>query len=185
MGWTSSYKWYNPTVLRKEYAEDIARSGKFTVVGWEGSWLKVINNQSNRPFVIDVMVRKFGKDEYGYKDVEGSSGPYETNQRAARWLRRELAKRGMEPEGYEGDWLARCDRAAESTARLKSFKPGDVIEAVRSFELCDGYTKYKAGDKFRVQKVSRGKVYCFPSNASWPYMRLSKEIFLSPRKDEE
>ncbi len=73
MGWTSSYKWYNPSVLRKEYAEDIARSGKFTVVGWEGSWLKVINNQSNRPFVIDVMVRKFGKDEYGYKDVEGLS----------------------------------------------------------------------------------------------------------------
>lgn len=185
MGWTSSYKWYKPSVLRKEYAEDLARSGRFTVVGWEGSWLKVINNKTNRPFVIDVMVKKFGKDEYGYKDVEGSSGPYEVNQRAASWLRRELAKRGMEPEGYEADWLARCDRAAESMARLKAIKPGDVIEAVRSFELCDGYTKFKAGDKFDVRMVKRGKVYCFPHGSSWPYMRLSKEIFLSPRKDEE
>jgi len=185
MGWTSSYEWYKPSVLRKEYAEDIARSGKFTVVGWEGSWLKVINNQTNRPFVIDVMVHKFGKNEYGYKEVESSSGPSDINQRAARWLRRELAKRGMEPEGYEGDWLARCERAAEGDARLKAIKPGDVIEAVRDFELSDGYTKYKAGDKFDVRYVKRGMVYCTSHGSSWPYMRLRKYIFVGPRQTDD
>lgn len=90
MGWTSCYKWSTPTILRCEYVEDITRSGKIQSLGWCGSFLKCIHVPTGRPFVIDVMVRKFGKREYGYKDVEGSSGPGGVNLAAARWLRREL-----------------------------------------------------------------------------------------------
>ena len=65
---------------------------------WCGSFLKCLHVPTNRPFVIDVMVRFFGKNEgYGYKDVESTSGPYDTNIAAARWLRRELAKRNLDP----------------------------------------------------------------------------------------
>lgn len=76
MGWTSCYRWYSPTVLRKEYEQGIARSGKIKTFGWCGSFLKCLHVPTNRPFVVDVMVRFFGKHEgYGYKDIGALPAP--------------------------------------------------------------------------------------------------------------
>lgn len=184
MGWTSCWKWTTPTVLRREYEEDITRSGRIKTFGWCGSFLKCLDTQTDRPFLVDVMVHKFGKREYGYKDIETSSGPYDTNTAAARWLRRELAKRNMAPaNAYEASWLLRCDRKERHAKVIKAIKAGDVVEARRDFELTNGY-EFKAGDKFDVRSVRRGRILCTPHGGSWPYMSLSGEIFHHMRFDD-
>ena len=184
MGWTSCYKWYTPTVLRREYEEDISRSGKIKTFGWCGSFLKCLNTQTDRPFLVDVMVHKFGKREYGYKDIDTSSGPFDTNTAAARWLRRELAKRNMAPyNAFEASWLLRCERKERQSKAIKSFKVGDVLEARCDFELTNGY-EYKAGDKFDVRYVKGGRVHCTPHGGSWPQMCLSGHIFIDSRIDD-
>jgi hypothetical protein len=170
-------------VLRREYEEDMARSGRVKTFGWCGSFLKCLDVANDRPFLVDVMVHKFGKREYGYKDIEVSSGPYDINLAAARWLRRELDKRGIIAEKYEADWLLSCERAERASKELKAIQPGSVIAAKRDFELNNG-TKFKAGDTFDVKSVKRGKVYCTPQGVSWPYMRLSSWIF-APRRHED
>ena len=178
MGWTSSYRWYSPTVLRKEYEEDMARSGKIKTFGWCGSFLKCLDVQTDRPFVVDVMVRFFGKNEgYGYKDIESTSGPYDTNIAAARWLRRELAKRNLDPVAYENDWLLYCERQARRLRDLKQLKAGQVVAARHSFELTTG-KKFSAGTPLVVECVERGRVVCCPQGESWRRMSLSSDIIL-------
>lgn len=178
MGWTSSYRWYSPTVLRKEYEEDIAQSGRIKTFGWCGSFLKCLDTQTDRPFVIDVMVRFFGKHEgYGYKDIESTSGPYDTNITAARWLRRELAKRNLDPMHYENDWLLYCERQARRLRDLKQLKAGQVVAARHSFELTTG-KKFAAGTQLVVECVERGRVVCYPQGESWRRMSLSSDIIL-------
>jgi len=183
MGWTSCWNWYTPTILRREYVDDITRSGRIKTLGWCGSFLKCIHVPTGRPFVIDVMVRKFGKREYGYKAVEGASGPGDVNLAAARWLRRELDKRGLAPDGYEADWLLRCDRKERHAKVIKSFKGGDVLEARCDFELSNGY-EYKAGDKFDVRYVKGGRIHCTPHGGSWPFMSLSGYIFVEQQTED-
>jgi hypothetical protein len=184
MGWTSSYEWHSPTVLRKEYEEDMARSGRIKTFGWCGSFLKCLDTRTDRPFLVDVMVRKFGKREYGYKDIETSSGPYDTNTTAARWLRRELAKRNMAPyTAYEASWLLRCDRMERHAKTIRSFKAGDVLEARCDFELNNG-DKYKAGDKFDVRYVKGRRVFCTPHGYSWPLMTLAGYIFVEHQTED-
>lgn len=178
MGWTSSYRWYSPTVLRKEYEADIARSGRVKTFGWCGSFLKCLDTQTDRPFVVDVMVRFFGKHEgYGYKDIESTSGPYDTNIAAARWLRRELAKRNLDPKHYENDWLLYCERQARRLRDLKQLKAGQVVAARHSFELTTGKT-FAAGTPLVVECVERGRVVCYPQGESWRRMSLSSDIIL-------
>jgi hypothetical protein len=177
MGWTSCWKWTTPTVLRREYEEDMARSGRIKTFGWCGSFLKCLDTQTDRPFLVDVMVHKFGKREYGYKDIETSSGPSDTNTAAARWLRRELAKRNLAPaNAYEASWLLRCDRKERQAKTVQSFKAGDVLEARCDFELNSGI-QYQKGDKFDVKSVKRGRIFCTPHGVSWPFMSLSGYIF--------
>jgi hypothetical protein len=176
MGWTSCYKWYSPTVLRREYEADIAKSGKIQTFGWCGSFLKCLHVPTGRPFLVDVMVRKFGKREYGYKDVEVSSGPYKVNQSAARWLRRELAKRGLTPEYYEASWLLWCDRSARHSQWAKSLKEGDVIVARKDFTVTSG-REFKAGDRFTFRRLKGGRIHCTPEKVSWPLMSLTMNIF--------
>jgi len=184
MGWTSCYRWYSPTVLRKEYEQGIARSGKIKTFGWCGSFLKCLHVPTNRPFVVDVMVRFFGKHEgYGYKDIEGASGPYDTNIAAARWLRRELAKRNLDPESFEHNWLLYCTRKARHNKMLKEIAPGTVLTALRDFTITGGY-KFRAGEAISVISVRRGRIICTPHLAHWPTMSLSSDIFIpSPYKD--
>lgn len=178
MGWTSCWKWTTPTVLRREYEEDISRSGRIKTFGWCGSFLKCLDTQTDRPFVIDVMVRFFGKHEgYGYKDIESTSGPYDTNIAAARWLRRELAKRNLNPESYEHHWLLYCDRQARRLRALRQLKAGQVVEARRSFELTTG-KKFDAGTPLVVEWVERRRVVCYPQGESWRRMSLSSDIIL-------
>lgn len=178
MGWTSCYRWYTPTVLRKEYEEDMARSGRIKTFGWCGSFLKCLDTQTDRPFVVDVMVRFFGKNEgYGYKDIESTSGPYDTNIAAARWLRRELAKRNLDPVAYENDWLLYCERQARRLRDLKQLKAGQVVAARRSFELTTG-KKVTAGTPLVVEWVERSRVVCYLQGESWVRMRLSSDIIL-------
>lgn len=184
MGWTSCWKWTTPTVLRSEYEDDMARSGKIKTFGWCGSFLKCLDTQTDRPFLVDVMVHKFGKREYGYKDIDTSSGPYDTNTAAARWLRRELAKRNMAPyNDYEASWLLRCERKERQSKAIKALKGGDVLEARCDFELTNGY-KYKAGDKFYVRYVKGGRVHCTPLGCSWPVMNLAGYIFIETQLDD-
>ena len=184
MGWTSCWKWTTPTVLRREYEEDIARSGRIKTFGWCGSFLKCLDTQTDRPFLVDVMVHKFGKREYGYKDIETSSGPYDTNATAARWLRRELAKRNMAPaNAYEASWLLRCDRKVRQAKTVKSFKAGDVLEARCDFALNNGY-EFHAGDKFDVRYVKGGRIHCTPHGGSWPFMSLSGYIFVERQTED-
>ena len=178
MGWTSCYRWYKPTVLRREYEDDMARSGRIKTFGWCGSFLKCLDTQTDRPFLVDVMVRKFGKDEYGYKDIETSSGPFDTNTAAARWLRRELAKRNMVPYNeHEASWLLYCERKERQAKLLKKLKAGAVMAARHDFTLNSGH-EFKAGDLLEVKGVKRGRVHCTPKGASWPYMSLSSDIFI-------
>ena len=165
-------------MLRKEYEEDIARSGKIKTFGWCGSFLKCLDTQTDRPFVIDVMVRFFGKsDGYGYKDIESTSGPYDTNIAAARWLRRELAKRNLDPVAFESDWLLYCDRQARRLRDLRQLKAGQVVAARHSFELTTG-KKFAAGTPLVVECVERGRVICYPQGESWRRMSLSSDIIL-------
>ena len=184
MGWLSSYRWYSPTVLRKEYEEDIARSGKIKTFGWCGSFLKCLHVPTNRPFVIDVMVRFFGKNEgYGYKDIESTSGPYDTNIAAARWLRRELAKRNLDPVDFENNWLLYCTRKARHNQMLKKLTQGTKLTALRDFTITCGY-KFHAGETVVVNCVSRGRIICTPHLSHWPTMSLSSDIFIpSPYRD--
>ena len=178
MGWTSSYHWYSPTVLRIEYEEDISRSGRVKTFGWCGSFLKCLDTKTDRPFVIDVMVRFFGKNEgYGYKDIESTSGPYDTNLAAARWLRRELDKRGMIPDGCEHNWLLYCDRQARRLRDLKKLKAGQVVEARKDFTLTSG-KEFKAGTPLVVECTERRRVVCYPQGERWRRMSLSADIIL-------
>ena len=171
-------------MLRREYEDDITRSGRIKSFGWCGSFLKCLDTQTDRPFLVDVMVHKFGKREYGYKDIETSSGPYDTNTAAARWLRRELAKRNLAPaSAYEASWLLRCERKERQSKTVKSFKVGDVLEARCNFELTNGY-KYKAGDKFDVRYVKGGRIHCTPHGGSWPVMSLSGYIFVESQTED-
>lgn len=176
MGWTSCYNWYTPTILRREYVEDITRSGNIKSLGWCGSFLKCIHVPTGRPFVIDVMVRKFGKREYGYKDVEGSSGPGDVNLAAARWLRRELDKRGLAPDGYEADWLLRCNRKAERDAKVKALKPGTVLKVAVAFDTSGG-SHFDVGEEFTVDYINGGKIFCHYRDFGRANYRLSPWIF--------
>lgn len=176
MGWTSSHQWYTPTVLRREYAAGFDPQ-RIKVIGWTGSWLKCISVKDDRPFVIDVMVRRFGKNEYGYKDVESSSGPYDVSQEAAAWLRRELAKRNMQPANdWEAEWLARCEAAAAKSRGIRSLKPGDTIATIRDFDCADG-SHFDTGSEFVFEKAARGKIYCHRGNNYRCTYRLSQNIF--------
>lgn len=179
MGWTSSYRWYSPTVLRKEYEEDMARSGQVKTFGWCGSFLKCLDTKTDRPFVVDVMVRFFGKNEgYGYKDIESTSGPFDTNIAAARWLRRELDKRNMAPyNSFEANWLLYCDRQARRLRDLKQLKAGQVVEARKDFTLTSG-KEFKAGTPLVVECTERRRVVCYPHGESWRRMSLSADIIL-------
>lgn len=181
MGWTT-FNWRTPTELRKEYETDMARSGVVKTFGWCGSFLKCVHVPTNRPFLVDVMVSFFNKREgYGYKAISSTSGPGDTNMNAARWLRRELAKRGMSPERYEHDWLLYCERRAHRAKLLKSIKPGDVLTSVTEFDLTFNTYHFDAGDQFTVTAVRRGHILCTPKGKSWPYMKLSSDIFLENR----
>jgi hypothetical protein len=123
------------------------------------------------------MVHKFGKREYGYKDIESTSGPADTNIAAARWLRRELAKRNLDPVDFEHDWLLYCDRQARRLRDLKQLKAGQVVAARRSFELTTG-KKFTAGTPLVVECVERSRVVCYPQGESWRRMSLSSDIIL-------
>lgn len=157
MGWTSSPRYYNPTVLRRIYATEF-NPEKVTVVGWCGGWLKCINKLTDRPFLVCVLVRRFGKNEYGYKDIESTSGPCYFNQAAVKWLKRELAKRNMAPYNiHEANLILRHERLARANAAVKSLKPGDPLTVVEEFDCTDGYT-YKVGTKFTFDKLIRGRI---------------------------
>lgn len=180
MGWTSSPRWYTPTVLRQEFVKDI-NPDKFTVIGWIGSWLKCINKTTNRPVVANVKIRRFRKNEYGYKDVLSTSGPAEVSQSAAKWLRSELAKRNLAPANEsEASWLLRCDRAARYAEQLKAIQPGSVISAIEPFETTHGY-QFNVGDKFTVKKVCRRVIYCTSAVHSWAYFKLDSHLFIPMR----
>lgn len=181
MGWTSSWEWTTPTVLRREYVKDI--KPVYKVVGWTGSWLKLIDTRNDRPFVVDVMVRKFGHREYGYKDVASSSGPYDVSQAAANWLRRELAKRNMAPANdWEASWLLRCERMARRAKRLAELKPGTVLKVIEDFQCTDG-SQYKVGDEFILEYVKRNKFYVRSKYGC--RFRLSSWIFIERERYED
>lgn len=182
MGWTSSPRWYTPTVLRREYVKDF-NPDRIKVIGWTGSWLKCIALKTDRPFVVDVMVKKFGRGEYGYKDVESSSGPYEVNQAAARWLRRELAKRNMAPANdWEASWLLRCERMERRAKKLASFKPGTVLKAIEDFTCTNG-AEFKAGDEFTLEYIKRNKFHVRSKYGN--LYRLSSWIFVERERYDD
>ena len=158
MGWTSSWKWPTPTILRKEYAAGF-NPEKTKVVGWCGGWLKCIDLLHDRPFVICVLVRRFGKREYGYKDMDSTMGPYYYNMAAVMWLKRELAKRNMAPYNeWEADLILRHERKARREAVIKALKPGDELVVREEFDCTNG-VHFNAGAKFTFEYFSRGRIH--------------------------
>lgn len=158
MGWTSSWKWPTPTILRKEYAAGF-NPEKTKVVGWCGGWLKCIDLLHDRPFVICVLVRRFGKREYGYKDMDSTMGPYYYNMAAVMWLKRELAKRNMAPYNeWEADLILRHERKARREAAIKALKPGDELVVREEFDCTNG-AHFNVGDKFKFEYFSRGRIH--------------------------
>ena len=178
MGWTSSWKWPTPTILRKEYAAGF-NPEKTKVIGWCGGWLKCIDLLHDRPFVICVLVRRFGKREYGYKDMSSDMGPYYFNMAAVNWLKRELAKRNMAPyNAWEAELILRHERKARRDAELKALKEGDelTVREGEDFECTNG-ARFRGGDKFKFVSFVRGKlrvadkwggIYRLPTSTFFP-----------------
>ena len=138
MGWTSSPRYYNPTALRRIYATEF-NPEKVTVVGWCGGWLKCINKLNDRPFLVCVLVRRVNKNEYAYKDMDSSEGPYYFNINAVKWLKRELAKRNMEPYNqYEADLILRHDRKERQDKYIKSLTRGHELTVIDDFSCTNG-----------------------------------------------
>lgn len=177
MGWLSSWKWPTPTILRKDYVNNI-NPEYTTVVGWSGGWLKCIDKKTDRPYLICVLVRRFGKGEYGYKDMESSVGPYYYNMAAVKWLKRELAKRNMAPyNAWEADLILRHERKARRDAMVKAIKPGSELVARTDFSCTNG-AEFKPGDKFILEYVSHGKFHV-RTKYGMRY-RLSMVCFVEP-----
>lgn len=179
MGWTSSWKWPTPTILRKDYVAGINQKTT-KVVGWCGGWLKCIDLLHDRPFVICVLVRRFGKREYGYKDMDSTMGPYYYNMAAVMWLKRELAKRNMAPYNeWEADLILRHERKARREAVIKALKPGDEL-VVRSEFDCTNGAHFNVGDKFTFEYFSRGRIH---ARNGYSY-RLTPGIFFPLQCDD-
>lgn len=181
MGWTSSPRYYNPTALRRIYATEF-NPEKVTVVGWCGSWLKCIDKANDRPFLICVLVSRFRKNEYGYKDICSSSGPYYFNQAAVKWLKRELAKRNMEPYNQcEADLILRHDRKERQDKYIKSLTRGHELTVIDDFSCTNG-AEFHVGDKFIFEYFDRGLVHV--RTATGMRYRLSKECFFRSPMDD-
>ena len=182
MGWTSSPHWTTPTVLKQDIVNEIDTE-RYTIVGWTGNWLKVIRRRDDRPFVTLFMIHSFRRREYGYKDVDSSSGPFQVSQSAAKWLRRELEKRNMAPANdWEASWLLRCGRAARRDAAIKALKPGDRIRCVESFDCTDG-SSFKAGTEFIFRYKTAQKLHVARADGYGGY-RLDKSLFFPLEMDD-
>lgn len=181
MGWTSSSRYYNPTALRRQYAAEF-NPAKVTVVGWCGSWLKCIDKANDRPFLVCVLVRRFSKHEYGYKDMDSTEGPCEFNIAAVKWLKKELAKRHMEPFNQnEAILILRHERKERQDKYIKTLKYGHELTVIDGFRCTNG-AEFKVGDKFIFEYFDRGLVHVkTPTGAQY---RLTKGCFFrSPFAD--
>ena len=182
MGWTSSPRWYNPTVLRREYAAGF-NPEKVQVIGWSGGWLKCVHKSDDRPFLVCVLVRRFGKGEFGYKDMSSASGPYYFNQAAVKWLKRELAKRNMEPYNqYEAELILRHDRKERQEQYIKSLKNGHELTVVIDGFRCTNGAEFRVGDKFIFEYFDRGLIHV--RTATGTRYRLTKECFFRSPLDD-
>lgn len=181
MGWTSSPRYYNPTALRRIYASDF-NPEKVTVVGWCGSWLKCIDKANDRPFLVCVLVRRFGKGEYGYKDIDSTSGPYYFNLAAVKWLKRELAKRNMEPYNRsEAELILRHDRKERLDKYIKSLNRGQELTVIDGFRCTNG-AEFRVGDKFIFEYFDRGRIHVRTATGS-RYRLTTGCFFRSPFDD--
>lgn len=174
MGWTSSPRYYNPTALRRIYASEF-NPEKVNVVGWCGGWLKCIDKVNDRPFLVCVLVRRVGKYEYAYKDMDSTEGPYYFNLAAVKWLKRELAKRNMEPYNqYEADLILRHERKERQDKYMKSLNRGDELVACTEFHCTNG-ADFRVGDKFILDYIHRNRFHVrTPSGTQYA---LSRECF--------
>lgn len=183
MGWTSS----SSLKSSKDCMDEVRSSFRngFTVVGGSGNWIRVINDRTDRPFVVYV---RTAKDRYGYayKEMDSSMGFYYYNATHARWLAKELAKRNLAPiNRFEADWIVECERRKRFNAELKSIKVGSEITSIEPFSTTDG-RDFKVGHKFYVTKVSRGCFHCqeSPLDGYWHKgYRLETSLFFKPQGD--
>ena len=114
--------------------------------------------------------------------MDSSEGPYYFNINAVKWLKRELAKRNMEPYNqYEADLILRHDRKERQDKYIKSLARGHELTVIDDFSCTNG-AEFHVGDKFIFEYFDRGLVHV--RTATGMRYRLSKECFFRSPMDD-
>lgn len=87
-GWV--FNWYSREDLLADIKHELEKNCK--VIKQIGNWFCIEEPYNkNKPTAVEILIKKDG-NQYGYKDVDVTAGPYETNTAVAKWLKPRLEK---------------------------------------------------------------------------------------------
>lgn len=87
-GWV--FNWYSREDLLADIKHELEKNCK--VIKQIGNWFCIEEPYNkNKPTAVEILIKKDG-NQYGYKDVDVTAGPYEMNTAVAKWLKPRLEK---------------------------------------------------------------------------------------------
>ena len=125
MGWTSSTQWYNQSKMI-EYLISEERTGPNLMCmahQCKGNILWIVwqstKERGGKSWIECTLIRKFGYEEYGYKDMEESMHPYYYNC--------PLSYLKMANDGIHEEWRARVKAHWDNLKAIRALQRGSQV----------------------------------------------------------
>jgi len=136
-GWL--FNWSSREDLLADVKRELEKNCK--VIKQFGNWFCIeepYNN--NKPTAVEILIRNDG-GQYGYKDVDVTAGPFETNTAVAKWLKPRLEKWEIDNNkitdhetNTEWVWINKClgidDQRKNKKSMINSLQKGDKIKLI-------------------------------------------------------
>ena len=136
-GWL--FNWSSREDLLADVKRELEKNCK--VIKQFGNWFCIeepYNN--NKPTAVEILIRN-DDGQYGYKDVDVTAGPFETNTAVAKWLKPRLEKWEIDNNkitdhetNTEWVWINKClgidDQRKNKKSMINSLQKGDKIKLI-------------------------------------------------------
>ena len=136
-GWL--FNWSSREDLLADVKQELEKNCK--VIKQFGNWFCIeepYNN--NKPTAVEILIRN-DDGQYGYKDVDVTAGPLETNTAVAKWLKPRLEKWEIDNNkitdhetNTEWVWINKClgidDQRKNKKSMINSLQKGDKIKLI-------------------------------------------------------